>query len=140
MLALVVALGALGCGARTASVSGQVSYKGTPLKGGNVTFLGADQKSVLSPISEDGRYTLDKVAVGPAKIGVETDSLAQIAKRPKYGPPAGASGDYKPPDPGDAKRRYVPIPKKYADPETSGLTVTVTAGKMNHNIDLPEAK
>ena len=42
-LVLLVLVGVSGCGS-TGSVSGKVSYKGTPLKGGTVTFLSSESK------------------------------------------------------------------------------------------------
>jgi len=135
---LVLSVAVLGCGGGTGTVTGTVSYKGTPLKGGNVTFVAADKQTHLSAIGEDGRYTIEKLALGTAQISVETDSLAQMARRPRYGPPAGAEapGGYKPPDPAEAAKRYVQIPKPYGDPATSGLTYDVKRGSQQYPIDL----
>jgi len=135
---LILALAAVGCGAGSGTVTGTVTYNGTPLKGGNVTFLGADKQSRMSPIGEDGKYTIEKVAVGTAKIAVETESLAQMSRMPSYGPPKGATtpGDYKPADPKAALKRYTKIPLTYADAENSGLTYNVKKGTQQYPIDL----
>jgi len=137
-LAVVVCFAASGCGPSTGSVSGKVYYKDTLLKGGRVQFITADQKGAMAEIGEDGSYTLDKLALGEAKIAVETDYLKVQGSRPSYGPPKGGSnaGGYTPPDPKEAAKRYTAIPSKYEDPATSGKTFTVKPGKQEFDIKL----
>jgi hypothetical protein len=137
-LTAVTVLGVSGCGQPAGSVSGKVSYRGKPLKGGSVTMILADgSKSAPATINEDGTYRLDKVLAGPVKVAVETQSLAVQVRLPTYRPPAGTiAAGYAPPDSGGAARRYVRIPPQYADPEKSGLTYTVTAGSQTYDIDL----
>jgi len=136
---LLVSLVAGGCGPRTGTVTGKVTYQNTALRGGNVTFIGANGRSATAPIGEDGRYTAERVPVGEVKITVETKSLAKQATLPKYKAPPGAGGDYKPPDLSEAKKRYVAIPHHYADPATSGLTFTVKGGSQEHDLPLTGA-
>jgi hypothetical protein len=40
--------------------------------------------------------------------------------------------------PGDDRfvKKHVPVPRRYADPKTSGLSYTVTPGKQSHDIRL----
>src|SRR5205823_1822405 len=96
-----VSPGVLGCSKAPGNVSGQVKFKGAPLKGGTVTFVTADQQSFLSQISEDGHYSVENVPAGPVKISVETETLRQKAKARGYKPPPGAKvpEGYKVPDP-----------------------------------------
>jgi hypothetical protein len=144
MLLGFVALGATGCSdPRSATVSGKVSYKGTMLKGGNVTFLSTEGKGTASTqIGEDGNYTLEKAPVGAVKICVETQSLNPKGRvrTPKYAPPPGmeAPGGYTPPDPTKDAKRYVPIPDKYAEADTTTLTYTVIKGPQTKDIELVE--
>jgi len=139
----LISLAGLGCGGpKTASVSGKVSYKGAPLKGGSVTFLSAaDKKGITTPIGEDGAYTFDKLTTGEYKVGVETETMNNVPGTTgrTYGPPPGVKTDYKPPSGGgDGKARYVPIPGKYADPEKSGLSYTAKPGPQTNDIDLKD--
>src|SRR5690242_19904629 len=90
VLALVVSTGVLGCGPRSGSITGTVSYKGAPLRGGNVAFI-SNAQSFGSAIGEDGHYTIPRVPAGPVKITVETQTLRQEAAHArKYRVPADA--------------------------------------------------
>jgi len=117
----------------TGTVSGKVTYKGKPLPGGNVTFAGKDGKSLAAAIHEDGTYSLEKVPPGEYKVAVETESLRKAA--PGGGVPPKGGDKIAPPPAADAPK-YVAIPVKYANPETSGLTYTVKTGKQTFDIDL----
>jgi len=141
LLALTLVLGLAGCSPGLGTVSGTVSLKnGTKLKGGNVTFIPTKGQSISTKIGEDGKYTVENVAVGPVKITVETESLnpkhltgmaAMKAKMqlPKDAPNAGSS---------NPAGQYVPIPdhEKYSDLTKTPLTYTVTKGSQTHNITL----
>jgi hypothetical protein len=151
-LGLIAGLAVTGCGgASNATVSGKVTYKGAPVKGGYVTFVSANGVTRPGPIAEDGTYTINQLPTGPAKIAVETDSVKPLGGTgkgktasggpppKKYGPPPGSeqgSVPYKPPDLSERANRYVQIPEKYADFDKSGLTYTVTGGSQKHDIVL----
>jgi hypothetical protein len=153
-LALVPVLAVTGCGTAKVNVSGKVSYKNTPLKGGTVTFTStAGKGDVTSRIAEDGTYTLERCSVGPVIILVETESLnpqfssggpmaAKVGMKgpPTYAAPSGQGGsnvgNYTPPSREDNSKRYVAIPPEYADPSKSKLKYEVKAGESTHNIDL----
>jgi hypothetical protein len=136
-LALVLSLGVAGCGASKGTISGKVFYKDNPLKGGKVTFVGADKQSYLAEIEEDGSYSVENLPVGEASIVVETASL----KPPnpyvlKNKQPADAGEGYKPPDFAARAKRFVPIPARYSDPDQSGLKHPVKGGKQVYDIKL----
>jgi hypothetical protein len=139
--ALLVSVGlwAAGCGASASSVSGKVTYKGQLVKGGTVTFFGADNWTSSCRIGEDGTYTILKVPPGQVKITVETQTAkpnpmaSRMPKPPKDTPmPEGSMYTTQ----GQADRD-VPIPEQYADKERSGLTYEEKKGdKQVHNIEL----
>jgi hypothetical protein len=143
---LIMAMVAAGCAPSKGSISGKVIYKETPLKGGNVTFISTDGKQTLStPIKDDGTYSIENMPVGPVTITVETESLAsaaqaatQAGKSHRNTPPpgSGAPPGYGGSDAADFAKRYVKIPDNYANPDTSGLTYTVTPGSQTHDIEL----
>ncbi|MFM7151072.1 MAG: carboxypeptidase-like regulatory domain-containing protein [Gemmataceae bacterium] len=134
---------ALGCGGSMGSLSGKVSFKGTPLKGGNVTFISLDGKPTLNAtISENGTYSVNKIPTGAVSICVETKSLRKATQGmniPKYEPPKGAAvpeGGYKPTGLVDNSKNYMEIPAKYEKPDSSGLKYTVKPGPQVHDIPL----
>lgn len=170
LVALLVSLPA--CGPRSGSLSGKVTYKGEPLKGGTVTFLGPYTYS--AEIKLDGSYEVPKMYSGSYRIGVETESIR--GESDAVGPYASGAATKGPPgmklpvkggqipkdaatpptsklpvDPSafgysqpkasaetDIKSRFVRIPKKYADPNESGLTYEFPGGTQTHNIDLKD--
>jgi hypothetical protein len=139
-ICLILGLTATGCGSN-GSVSGKVLYKGEPVGGGTVVFVPQGQPSQSTRINADGTYMIDKIALGPVKIAVETKS-AQPVMGPPHGmptPPPGAIPKDSPSiynSSSQPQGKYVPIHENYADPEKSGLTYTVTGGPQTHEIDL----
>jgi hypothetical protein len=139
-LALFAPLVLAGCSGGKGTVKGKVSYKGTLLKGGNVTFLStAGKQSISCAINEDGSYTAEGVPAGPVKILVETASLKPQATQGarSYSPPPGQ----KAPEGyltgmGDNSKRYTEIPEMYGDPEKTDQLYTVTTGTQEKNIEL----
>jgi hypothetical protein len=103
--------------AATGSVEGKVRFRGKPLSGGVVGFHPEKGKPVLAKIDTDGNYLAPAVPVGAVKVTVDTKPAKP---RPGGGRPA----------------PFIPIPAKYATPETSGLTLTVQKGKQTFDIEL----
>jgi hypothetical protein len=150
-LAALLLLGVVvGCGPGRGTVSGQVKFKGRPLPGGQIAFIPADPKQppVFGSLDENGRYELT-VAAGNVKISVDNRELAPPPETGK-GLPEGLPPGIKLPKGGKAQVRpapqqpqsdklpgkYVEIPSKYYQIETSGLSYTVTAGSQTHDIEL----
>src|SRR5262249_22752825 len=132
-LAFLALISAAGCGKALGSVTGKVYYKNEPLKGGTVVFVTADgQTGGGSEITEDGSYSIADLPPGDVRIAVETRSLRPNRFRAREGsampqnapPEAGAYRGHATTD------RYVAIPDRYAEIESSELTYTVIAGKQ----------
>jgi hypothetical protein len=149
----------LACSPPTGSVSGKVTYKGQPLKGGYVAFINSSGGQTFSaPIQEDGSYQIPKITGGSYKVTVETESLKPQGETKgvpfkgvsKEGPPKEylppklnlpvnpADYGYKMATPGGQLDRYVPIPRKYADPEQSGLKFDFRGGNQTYDINLSD--
>jgi hypothetical protein len=127
-LGLLPVLFLAGCDPSTTRVSGKVTYRGTLLPEGTVTFFCDDDKVVRSaPIAEDGTYAVDKVPEGPARITVTTPPPRPPMPR---GLEAVAPG-------GREVRQPIPIPTEYGDPGRSGLTWDVEGNNPTHDIALP---
>ena len=89
-----------------AQVSGKVTLDGKPLPGGEIALYDAAGKTTKGTVNADGSYQVKDVKPGAYKVTVKTDD------------------------------KDVKIPKKYADPMTSGLTYEVKAGNQTHDIVL----
>jgi hypothetical protein len=129
-----------GCGRSSqATVTGKVTYKGQPVKGGDIALIPDTGGIVRSTIEPDGSYTITKAPLGSAKVTVDTKALRPVSPKAMKGPYANAKAPQevlpKSAKGGDASH-YVAIPPRYADPEKSGLSVEVKNGKNEQNIDL----
>jgi hypothetical protein len=114
-------------------VSGIVLHNDKPLPGGEVTFVTVEGAfTAVGRIDEKGHYTIS-APVGDVRIAVNNNMLIRA---PGAGQAAKMKGAGRPeqgaPDP--IKGTYKPIDKKYNDPQTSGLTYTVTNGPQTHDI------
>jgi hypothetical protein len=124
----------VGCGAK-ATVTGKVTYKGKPLPMGTVTIHGEKGEVATGGIA-DGSYQVEKAPVGPVKITVTVPKAPKVPNQ--MGGMAAREGKEGPgmPGGGEAQKEVVPIPDKYASPETSGKSTTLNKGKQEYNIDL----
>jgi hypothetical protein len=117
-------LACIGCGPtqkvdpNRAVVPGTVTFDGKPLPAGQVSFSSTEApRSTSILIREGGRYSTDRVPIGPNVVTIETESV-------QSGSP----------------HLYVKIPAKYADPAQSGLTIDVKPGdNENVNFELKSA-
>jgi hypothetical protein len=128
LFAVVLLAGACGCGG-TATVTGKVRYQGRPVTYGSVIFLSADKTARSGVIGPDGSYTVEGVEPGDVKIGVISRDPSKARKH--VGTGSKAAAPVKP-----AARSWFPLPRKLEDPATSGLSCTVGAGHIRHDIDL----
>jgi hypothetical protein len=112
-----------GCESRPTryKVSGQVLIDGKPLPAGQIIVAPANARRAAAVLDKEGRFTLttydqdeqgDGVVLGTHKVGVTAYEYVG-ANRVKWH-----------------------APKKYLDPETSGLTLTVTEDTDNAVINL----
>jgi hypothetical protein len=128
---LALAALACGCGSGSAPVTGRVTYQGKPVVWGSVTFKAADGSMHQIGINLDGTYRLEHVPVGPAVVGVSSPDPAPSARARQLGGDEGRGRPGPPPVPAGA---WFPLPAKYADPATSGVTVHV--GRDSGDIEL----
>lgn len=125
----------LGCsGPPGGTVKGRVTFKGEPVVLGTIAFHGADGRVASGSIS-GGAYCVEKVSVGPATLTVQAHPPAGLLL-----PPPGETG----PSPESAtqfaaalaRRKFVALPARYADKNTSGLTYAVQNGGQTHDVSL----
>ncbi|HTU90792.1 MAG TPA: carboxypeptidase-like regulatory domain-containing protein [Gemmataceae bacterium] len=133
-----------GCGNHPRSVehvdvSGQVFFEGSPLPGGQVSFV-AVNGGFAAPgiIDENGHYQI-RAPVGEVEIGVSNRMLQGNGGLGGGGGPEGMSPRQKKAKGQPVQRvkgRWVNIPAAYADPHTSGLKYTVKPGPQTYDIKL----
>ena len=126
-LVAVAVMAAAGCsgGVGKVTVQGTISYKGQPLRSGLLKFVGPGATYSAASIQPDGKFIITDVVPGEVKVGV--------METPR-GSGAPSSNDQKtssrpPPPP-------VSLPEKYRNPETSGLTYTITPSTTELTIDI----
>jgi hypothetical protein len=56
-------------------VSGKVTYKGAPLKGGTVGFVDSNGRVMGAALEGDGTYSIKNLPTGEYKVTVETTSI-----------------------------------------------------------------
>jgi len=123
----------------TGSVSGKVTYQGTPLPAGTtVTFVHQDNATpAVGQVGGDGSYTLlmrgeQKVLTGTYAISVTPPVTVQDVASDEEAYRAIMTGQAKSPQ---ATANY---PEKYKAAETSGLTFTVQEGSNTCDLDLKD--
>jgi hypothetical protein len=126
---VLAALAGCGGGPETGTVAGKVTLDGTAVAGGTVSFLTSSSGvPVTVPINPDGTYQAEGVPAGEAVVtvaGPGGSAAGEVIKK-------GASNKKKgpPPEPEGL------VPKRYADPATSGLGTTVTEAGTRYDIRL----
>jgi len=121
-----------GCGPSHGTITGMVTLNGQPLSDGQVSFLAQDGTIVTSMIDSNGKYRIPQFPVGLAKVTVYPPmDMAAIGDTIKnQGKDKGPPRLTAPPTPKSD------IPSRYADPQTSNLTVDVRRGEMTFDIPL----
>jgi hypothetical protein len=117
----------------TAEVSGQITFRGDPLPGGQVAFVTADGETVKSAIiDENGNYKIE-APVGDVKITVNNELLKERSQKMQREHILRRPGAQQPTQ---LKGRYVALPTRYYTPGKTPLTYTVQKGQQTHNITM----
>ncbi len=107
-------LGGCGSSTSTAPVNGTVNYNGAPLKEGTITFIPQEGTPAYGKIVDGVITDLDTDGNKGAPVGKNKITVQAVS---------GGNDMYAP------KKSLVP--DKYGDPEKSGLTAEIVAGKEN---------
>lgn len=125
LVACAVLTSLSGCGSQRTlgRVGGRVSLDGRPCGGVIVVFGCAEQRAfITAEAGEDGRYAVQMAEGHGLPLGTY-----EVSVRPA--PPSDWS---RPP-------RIVPIPERYRDPKSSGLTLSVAEGENEFDIAMTTA-
>jgi len=118
-----------------ATLEGTVTYAGEKVPMALINVFG-EKGQANGQIEEGGKYRVENVPLGEVKIGVNTEAMRgqmisqQMASSYK-GP--GKGGSRVPPP------RFLSVPAKFAEPETSGITTTVKKGVNTFDIVITPA-
>ena len=112
---LILFAAASGCGKKVrthdpnrTTVKGKLSLDGKPLPGGSLKFVSIKDPmySIMCSIKNDGSFDVGDAPLGEVKVAISTEEAKM----------SNADG-------------YFPVPQKYRDPETSGITLTIANDK-----------
>lgn len=141
ILLLLSILVAVGCGQVAyeipdtgATLEGAITFNGTPIPLALI-IVRSQTATADFVVREEGKYKVPSVPLGLVKIGVDTEAMrGEVISR-------GMASAYKGPDgkmkEDQAKKlKFVPVPARYADPETSGLEFEIKKGSNTFDIIL----
>lgn len=133
----------------TVPVTGTVTQAGKPLAGATVNFVASGGSgSAVGVTGADGTYKLttfesgDGAMPGQYKVTIVKYDAPPAAEGSSSSlpPDPTTTGEYVPPEAGSSEPAAGPknlLPAKYADPEQSGLTATVTeSGENRHDFQI----
>jgi len=137
---------AVGCGPRFGEVSGEVTYQGKPIPGGMVTFRPQEESmnSVTFVLERDGKFKV-QLPVGNVKVCLDN---REFEPRPAT-MPAMAPGLNLPPEVAKSMQasskesnrvsdRWVKIPLKYYELESTDLEFKVKGGQQSEKFELKD--
>lgn len=132
LVVCLLAMCVVGC-TKTVRVTGTVTFDDKPLPAGRVTFLceGGQRPVISSPITDGGSYAVVDPPVGRARVSIETFK-PQPKPAPGVDPQTGIDNSIGWEDTGP----YVPIPKRYGSPKTSGIECMIEPGEQTFEIRL----
>lgn len=134
-------LSATGCGSK-GTVSGTVTYNGSPMNGGTVYLITDKGVKLQGDIGTDGKYSITRIPPGPAKLSVAPatteDPTNEVATKEGAKKGMMVSKDLVKEKMREARGGAAPNPnatklpkelaEKFGNPEKSGLALTVKAG------------
>jgi hypothetical protein len=86
LVPLLLGIIVLGCNKAptTGVITGKVTYKGQPIKAGNVTFHTEEKGSYNASLALDGTFSISGVPPGPVTVTVYTEFLNPNTNAPDY--------------------------------------------------------
>jgi hypothetical protein len=109
-----------------ATLEGTVTYGKDKI--GVALVIAQNSSGSATSFVEDGRYKLTNVPLGEVNIAVNTEA----GKGKAFGEAmAAAQGKAK------GAPRIIDVPARFADPNTSGIKTTISAGANNYDVVIP---
>jgi hypothetical protein len=135
--ALCIVLAAVTMRGVRATVTGHVTHRGKPVVCGAVVLVGSDGKTVAGRIAPDGTYTVENAPAAAVSVAVVSQdplyshyALQIKSSREKIPVKQWAA-------PSVDRKLWFPLPKRYEDPKSSGLTLILSRGANQCDLELP---
>jgi len=126
-----------GCG-RTgplmAEADGKVTYQGKPVPGATVVFITELGQPAMGQTDAEGKFTLLTQGQAGALVGPVRVSITAIHEKRPLTDQEMDQGKYIPPELLNSLRKNL-IPTKYSNPDTSGLSATVSEDPEKNHFD-----
>jgi hypothetical protein len=130
--ALAALAGCGGGGPRFCDVKGKVVYNGKPLPGGLVQITDeADTQSAIADLNIDGEFTASRAPAGPVRVVVRTEEVKSMLDEKTAAMIRSKGGAAVTADPKVKGNKYVPIPSKYWDRDTTDLKYDLKPDTVN---------
>ena len=116
-----------------ATLEGRVTYGDQPVPMALVIVAQTGGGSATAFANDDGYFKVENVPVGDVLIGVNTDATkGQMTGRAMAGTDPNVKGKKV------VTPKLVEVPKKYHNPDTSGLTTKTQKGTNQYDIKVPK--
>jgi hypothetical protein len=134
---LVASIATAGCKPSTTTLHGNVRHGNKPIPSGSVIVYCQGGEIVRGIITEDGSYSIRNVPRGRAVVTVKPHPRVPegMQLRQKL-PPTGPGGPMSPSEGSYLKDHNVTIPRRYANPDESGLAIDVQTSDQEYDIEL----
>ena len=117
-----------------ATLEGAITLNGKPIPLALIIVRSANATSDFV-VREEGKYKVPSVPLGLVKIGVDTEAMrGEVISRSMANAYKGPDGKIK--EEQAKKLKFIPVPIKYADPDTSGLEFEIKKGSNTFDIIL----
>ena len=117
-----------------ATLEGSITLNGNPIPLALI-IVRSQSATSDSVVREEGKYKVPSVPLGLVKIGVDTEAMrGEVISRSMANAYKGPDGKIK--EEQAKKLKFIPVPIKYADPDTSGLEFEIKKGSNTFDIIL----
>jgi hypothetical protein len=117
-----------------ATLEGAITLNGKPIPLALIIVRSENATSDFV-VREEGKYKVPSVPLGLVKIGVDTEAMrGEVISRSMANAYKGPDGKIK--EEQVKKFKFIPVPIKYADPDTSGLEFEIKKGSNTFDIIL----
>ncbi|MFO0807078.1 MAG: hypothetical protein U0746_00480 [Gemmataceae bacterium] len=132
----IIVLSAFFVGTPKANVAGRVTYQGRAVIWGSVVIAGKDGRTAAGAINPDGTFSVANAPTDAVTVGVISrdplvqtwaTNLKETRDRPNKKIFSASPVD---------RKKWFPIPERYEQPSSSGITLILKRGDNECNVEL----